>query len=105
MIYRPVPITEAKASTIDERLKSKILAERKARVLPCASSDSGFIPAEGRREAIRRQVDYLQKLHACLVSQLPSSAADDGGRGASNNNDTDLPSNMAPDNEVIDPMT
>ena len=93
MIYRPVPITEAKATTIDARLKAKILAERKASGTDTTDppSDPGLLPAEGRREAIKRHIGYLKKLRVCLAARLPAVSYDP------------VPG-AATDSEVIDPM-
>lgn len=94
MIYRPVPITEAKASTIDARLKDKILADRRTAGAKAAGppSDLGFLPAEGKREAIKRHISYLEKLRVCLAARLPAVSYDP------------VPG-AATDSEVIDPTT
>jgi hypothetical protein len=68
MIYRPLPISEAKAASVDARLRAIILDNRANKVVVTIPNDPGFALAEGRREAIRKRVAILETKRAKLLS-------------------------------------
>ena len=114
MIYRPTPISEAKAAALDDRLRVAIHKERTSTGSGLAVSlDPAFVPAHGRYEAIKRRVLYLQKLQAKLKTQLGHSVSP-----SNNTNEATSPDRVSttkdhrpdvddldvrPVNEVIDP--
>lgn len=114
MIYRPTPISEAKAAALDDRLRVAIHKERTStRSGLAVSLDPAFVPAHGRYEAIKQRVRYLQKLQANLKTQLGHSLTPSNTtNGATNPDRASTTKDQSPDaddadvrpeNEVIDP--
>lgn len=73
MIYRPVPVTEAKAGVIDEQLRRHILAERTTGLDEGKNlvRDPGLFPAQGKLVAIQRRIAALTAKREKLIKLLP----------------------------------
>lgn len=72
MIYRPAPITEIKAQTIESIIRKEILATRTSKkddYLPTVA-DEGLKPGEGKRVAIKRQIGRLERKRNKLSKEL-----------------------------------
>ena len=90
MIYRPVPIPEAKAASVDARLRAIILNDRTNKKVATLLNDPGFALAEGRREAIRKRIAMLKVKKAKLHSTLQKGTIEQKGP-------------VSFENDVIDP--
>ena len=80
MIYRPTPITELKAQTIEAIIRSEIMEVRRQNKNDGNSSsmsvctflptiDSGLEAGQGRRQAIKQRLRELQKEKQSLASE------------------------------------
>lgn len=77
MIYRPLPIIEIKAQTIENIIRREIIQARNAeRTLEfLAEQDLGFELGQGRRAAIKRRITFLEQ-QALLAKQTHNKVSD-----------------------------
>lgn len=100
MIYRPAPITELKAQTIEAIIKSEIMEVRRQRrdeqgmlltttttttwtFLP--SIDAGLEAGQGRRQAIKRRLEELRRERDALAREEANVVQEKPGRPTSPN--------------------
>lgn len=96
MIYRPAPMTELKAQTIEAIIKSEIMEVRRQRrdeqdtsftitrtFLP--SLDGGLEAGQGRRQAIKRRLEELRRERDALAREEINLVQEKPGRPTSPN--------------------
>lgn len=80
MIFRPTPVTELKAQTIEAIIRSEVMEVRRQRTdiedaPPTATCtflptvDAGLEAGQGRRQAIKRHLQELQRERRALVNE------------------------------------
>lgn len=78
MIYKPISVPEAKALVIKKLLKSFILWERsKSPNFNVIATDLGLVPAQGKREAIKRRIALLKTKKAKILMVLQQRRTND----------------------------
>lgn len=75
MIYRPAPLTELKAQAIYNIIAAEIVKKRQRQTTANQENDEfvdkGLEPAQGRREAIRKQIIQLEEEQRRLLLSQP----------------------------------
>lgn len=76
MIYRPAPVTEIKAQTIENIIRREIMADRKGgRTRDFLNSvDSGLELGQGCKAAIQRRILFLKQQQQELLFRIDTAS-------------------------------